>query len=70
VVALALAGEADYLFTFDRGYLRPALAEHNIKVQSPDVFLSSSSMRKQPPSKLSSLSKLPSGAKQASLSMN
>lgn len=39
VCALALAGEASYLFTFDRGYLRDALAAHGVEVVSPDVFL-------------------------------
>lgn len=40
VCALAIAGEADYLFTFDRDYLRGALSEHGIRVCAPDVFLS------------------------------
>lgn len=40
VCALAIAGEADWLFTFDRGYLRSALAGHGVHVASPDVFLS------------------------------
>lgn len=40
VCALALAGAASYLFTFDRGYLRAALASEKVRVVSPDVFLS------------------------------
>lgn len=40
VCALAIAGEADWLFTYDRGYLRSALASHGVHVTSPDVFLS------------------------------
>ena len=30
---------ASYLFTFDRGYLRDALAAHGVEVASPDAFL-------------------------------
>ena len=41
VCALALGGGADYLFTFDRGYLSDALAAHNVQVVAPDEFLSS-----------------------------
>jgi predicted nucleic acid-binding protein len=40
VCALAIVGEADYLFSFDRGYLRKELAAHGVNVLSPDVFLS------------------------------
>ena len=40
VCALAIVGEADCLFTFDRGYLRKDLAAHGVNVLSPDVFLS------------------------------
>lgn len=40
VCALAIVGEADYLFSFDRGYLRKELATHSVNVLSPDVFLS------------------------------
>lgn len=40
VCALALAGEADYLLSFDRGYLREGLADYGIDVLSPDAFLS------------------------------
>ena len=39
VCALAIAGSASYLFTFDRGYLRDALAAHGVEVASPDAFL-------------------------------
>ncbi len=41
VCALALAGDASYLFTFDRGYLREALAAHSVQVLTPDELLSS-----------------------------
>ena len=40
VCALAIVGEADYLFSFDRAYLRKELAAHGVNVLSPDVFLS------------------------------
>lgn len=40
VCALTVAGQATYLFTFDRGYLRDALAANGVQVVSPDVFLS------------------------------
>jgi predicted nucleic acid-binding protein len=40
VCALAIVSEADYLFSFDRGYLRKELAAHGVNVLSPDVFLS------------------------------
>jgi predicted nucleic acid-binding protein len=40
VCALALGGDASYLFTFDRGYLRDTLAAHRIQVVTPDEFLS------------------------------
>jgi predicted nucleic acid-binding protein len=39
VCALALAAGADYLFTFDRGYLRATLKQHGVQVCKPDVFL-------------------------------
>jgi hypothetical protein len=39
VCALAIAGQARYLFTRDRGYLREALKEHGIEVARPDDFL-------------------------------
>ncbi|MGH3048856.1 MAG: PIN domain-containing protein [Gaiellaceae bacterium] len=39
VCALALAGQASYLFSFDRGYLRDALAARGVQVLTPDVFL-------------------------------
>jgi len=41
VCALALASNADYLFTHDRGYLRDGLRQHGIEVVAPDVFLAS-----------------------------
>jgi predicted nucleic acid-binding protein len=40
VCALAIAGEADYLFTFDRSYLRDALSAHGVRVVVPDTWLS------------------------------
>lgn len=40
VCALAIAGRATYLFSFDRGYLRERLAAHGVQVVSPDLFLS------------------------------
>lgn len=40
VCALALGGGAGYLFTFDRSYLRDALAAHRVQVLTPDEFLS------------------------------
>ncbi len=39
VCALALAANADYLFTHDRGYLREGLRRHGIEVVAPDAFL-------------------------------
>jgi predicted nucleic acid-binding protein len=39
VCALAIASDADYLFTHDRGYLADRLAAHGIKVTDPDTFL-------------------------------
>ena len=40
VCALAIAGRADLLLTFDRGYLSEPLARrHGIEVLTPDAFL-------------------------------
>ena len=39
VCALAIAGGADFLFTFDRGYLKEPLAAHGIAVPDIDQFL-------------------------------
>jgi predicted nucleic acid-binding protein len=39
ICALAIAGHADLLFTFDRGYVSKSLAEHGIQVLTPDAFL-------------------------------
>lgn len=39
VCALAVGGNASYLFSFDRGYLRDALAVHGVDVVTPDAFL-------------------------------
>lgn len=39
VCALAIAGQADLLFTFDRGYLQQPLQAHGIEVTRPDPFL-------------------------------
>lgn len=39
VCRLAIASGAAYLFTHDRGYLRPALQGHGIEVTAPDSFL-------------------------------
>lgn len=39
VCALAVGGRASYLFSFDRGYLRDALAAHGVDVVTPDEFL-------------------------------
>jgi predicted nucleic acid-binding protein len=36
VCALALGGDAGYLFTFDRGYLRDPLTAHHVQVLTPD----------------------------------
>ncbi len=40
VCALALAADADYLFTHDRGYLRDGLSRYEVAVITPDEFLS------------------------------
>lgn len=39
VCALAIASDADYLFTHDRGYLRDGLRRHGVEVTAPDPFL-------------------------------
>jgi predicted nucleic acid-binding protein len=39
VCALAIASDARYLFTHDRGYLRDRLARHGVQVTEPDTFL-------------------------------
>jgi len=39
VCRLAIASGAAYLFTHDRGYLRPALQGHGVEVTAPDPFL-------------------------------
>jgi predicted nucleic acid-binding protein len=39
ICALALAGRADLLLTFDRGYLRAPLGEHGVRVIDPDEYL-------------------------------
>lgn len=39
VCALAIASDARYLFTHDRGYLRAPLEAHGIEVTDPDTFL-------------------------------
>jgi predicted nucleic acid-binding protein len=39
VCALAIAGRADLLLTFDHGYLSEPLAEHGVEVLTPDMFL-------------------------------
>lgn len=39
VCALAIAGEADLLFTFDRGYLREPLRERGVDVPDLDRYL-------------------------------
>jgi predicted nucleic acid-binding protein len=39
VCALAIAADADYLCTHDRGYLREGLQQHGIEVAGPDSFL-------------------------------
>ncbi|MGH2912757.1 MAG: PIN domain-containing protein [Solirubrobacteraceae bacterium] len=39
VCALAIASDADYLFTHDRGYLADRLATHGVEVTHPDPFL-------------------------------
>lgn len=39
VCALAIASDASYLFTHDRGYLADRLAAHGIEVTNPDTFL-------------------------------
>jgi predicted nucleic acid-binding protein len=41
VCALAIASDADYLFTHDRGYLADGLAAHGVEVIEPDSFLAS-----------------------------
>ena len=39
VCALAIAGSADLLFTFDRGYLKGPLRGHGVEVPDLDQFL-------------------------------
>jgi predicted nucleic acid-binding protein len=39
VCALAIAGSADLLFTFDRGYLKEPLRDHGVEVPDVDSFL-------------------------------
>jgi len=39
VCALAIAGSADLLFTFDRGYLKEPLRRHGVEVPDLDQFL-------------------------------
>jgi predicted nucleic acid-binding protein len=39
VCSLAIAGSADLLFTFDRGYLKEPLKEHGVEVPDIDRFL-------------------------------
>lgn len=39
VCALVVAAHADYLFTYDRGYLRDGLSRHGVQVLAPDEFL-------------------------------
>ncbi len=39
ICALAIAGHADLLLTFDQGYHSKSLAEHGIRVLTPDAFL-------------------------------
>jgi predicted nucleic acid-binding protein len=39
VCALAIASNADYLFTHDRGYLRDGLSSYGVQVITPDEFL-------------------------------
>jgi predicted nucleic acid-binding protein len=39
VCALAIAGSADLLFTFDRGYLKEPLRRHGVEVPQLDRFL-------------------------------
>ena len=39
VCALAIAGGADYLFTFDKAYLRDPMREHGVEVASLDAWL-------------------------------
>jgi hypothetical protein len=39
VCALAVAADADYLFTHDRGYLREGLGRFGVEVLVPDQFL-------------------------------
>jgi predicted nucleic acid-binding protein len=39
ICALAIAGHANLLLTFDQGYVSKSLAEHGIRVLTPDAFL-------------------------------
>lgn len=39
ICALAIAGSADLLFTFDRGYLKEPLRDHGVEVPDVDGFL-------------------------------
>jgi predicted nucleic acid-binding protein len=39
ICALAIAGNADLLLTFDQGYVSESLAEYGIHVLTPDAFL-------------------------------
>ncbi|HXP98555.1 MAG TPA: hypothetical protein VN845_00655 [Solirubrobacteraceae bacterium] len=39
ICALAVAGHAELLLTFDHGYISESLAKHDIRVLTPDTFL-------------------------------
>ena len=39
ICAPSIAGHADLLLTFDQGYISKSLAEHGIRVLTPDAFL-------------------------------
>jgi predicted nucleic acid-binding protein len=39
ICALAVAGHAELLLTFDHGYISESLAKHDIRVLTPDAFL-------------------------------
>jgi predicted nucleic acid-binding protein len=59
VCALAIASDADYLFTHDRGYLADGLAAHGIEVGDPDTFLAAA-FKNQPQAMLDLLELLAS----------
>ncbi len=62
ICALALAGEATLLLTFDHGYKRAAFAERGVEVAEPDEFLWGCSTSSRQWCSPSSRRRLPRGA--------